>query len=44
VLSGPPPPTHVHRAGGRVEVCLVHRWASSLSSCYSEFFVEKWST
>ena len=39
-----PPPPHVHRAGGRVEVCLVHRWASSLSSCYSEFFVEKWST
>ncbi len=39
-----PPPPHVHRAGGRVEVCLVHRWASSLSSYYSEFFVEKWST
>jgi len=33
----------VHRAGGRVEVCLVHRWASSLSSFYSEFFVESGS-
>jgi hypothetical protein len=37
-----PPPCA--QGGGRVEVCLVHRWASSLSSCYSEFFVEKWST
>jgi hypothetical protein len=38
----PPPPCA--QGVGRVEVCLVHRWASSLSSCYSEFFVEKWST
>lgn len=43
-----PPPPHVHRVGGRERpvsyTIRKHRWASSLSSFYSEFFVEKWST
>jgi hypothetical protein len=30
--------------GGRGLHLTVHRWASSLSSFYSEFLVEKWST
>ena len=45
VLSGPlPHPCAQGGGGGRGLRLTVHRWASSLSSSYSEFFVEKWST
>jgi hypothetical protein len=47
---GPPPalPPPCAQGGGRERpvsnTFREHRWASSLSSFYSEFFVEKWST
>jgi hypothetical protein len=44
VLSGPPPPCAQGGGGGRGLRLTVRRWASSLSSFYSVFFVEKWST
>jgi hypothetical protein len=44
----PPPPPPCAQGGGRERpvsnTIRKHRWASSLSSFYSEFFVEKWST